>query len=310
MLMQAGALLSWLVLLVALPDDALIDAGSKKLQDGDAKGALEDFKKAAEKAPKDPRAHYLRGAALQKLGDGNGAEEAFHKALALDGKLAEVRNELATLLREKGKLADAERELRRAVADKPELAEAWFNLGSLLKGSKPCEAIDPLSKYTRLQSGDADGWIDLSIAARGCKKLPEAQAAASQAVKLAPRGKEARVNLAFTLEAAGKLDDAESAFKTAQSIDPSYRPAWSGLARLQMARGKLADAEATLKHAREIAPGDAAAVVQLAHVYALEGRCADMEKLMAQPTSAREHAAEQRQHTLDKLRETCKTAKH
>src|SRR5947209_5748571 len=67
-----------------IPDDALIDAGSRKLQDGDAKGAIEDFKHAAEKSPKDPRAHYLRGAALQKLDDAQGAEEAFKKALALD----------------------------------------------------------------------------------------------------------------------------------------------------------------------------------------------------------------------------------
>src|SRR3954453_7958837 len=70
----------------ALPDDALVDSGSQKLEHGDAKGALDDFKHAAEKAPRDPRPHYLRGAALMKLNDAAGAEEAFRKALALDPK--------------------------------------------------------------------------------------------------------------------------------------------------------------------------------------------------------------------------------
>src|SRR5205823_6227324 len=99
-----------LVLLLALPDDALIDAGSRKLESGDAKGALEDFRRAAEKAPKDSRAQYLRGAALEKLGDTSGAEQAFRKALALDPKLAEVHNELGTLLKGRGQIAEAEKE--------------------------------------------------------------------------------------------------------------------------------------------------------------------------------------------------------
>src|SRR3954470_12230637 len=165
--------------LAALPDDQLIDEGSRKLEAGDARAAIDDFQHAQEKAPKDPRPHYLRGVAFQKLNDPAAAEEAFRKALALDPKLAEVRNELAALLTERKRYADAVKELKVALAQKPDLPEAWYNLGQALLAEKQCpDAIDAYRHVTRLQPNEADGWINLSVAQRKCKTLPEAQASA------------------------------------------------------------------------------------------------------------------------------------
>src|SRR5258708_3727217 len=162
-------LLGGRALAAPLPDDALIDAGSRKLQDGDAKGALDDFKHAA--------------------------EEAFKKALALDPKLAEVRNELGTLYNDRKRWADAARELKLAVQQKPDLAEGWYNLGLALYQLKQCpDAIAAYKKVTQLSPGDADGWINLSVAARKCKLPNDAVQAARQAVKGAPGSAPAQVN--------------------------------------------------------------------------------------------------------------------
>src|SRR6184192_3475179 len=99
-------------MLLLLPDDALIDDGSKKLQGGDADGAIAAFDKAKKQTPKDPRPHYLTAVALQKKGDAAGAENELRAALTLDPKLAEVRNELGALLNERRRFADRSEERR------------------------------------------------------------------------------------------------------------------------------------------------------------------------------------------------------
>src|SRR3954464_3594050 len=90
-----------------LPDDALVEDGSKKLQGNDADGAISSFAKAKQQAPKDPRPHYLTAVALQKKGDAAGAEKELRAALTLDPKLAEVRNELGAMLNERRRYAEA-----------------------------------------------------------------------------------------------------------------------------------------------------------------------------------------------------------
>src|SRR5262249_50499246 len=97
--------LLWGILLL-LPDDALVDDGSRKLQAGDAEGALTAFDKAKKMAPKDPRPHYLSAVAMQKKGDVAGAERELRAALQLDPKLAEVRNELGALYNERRRFSE------------------------------------------------------------------------------------------------------------------------------------------------------------------------------------------------------------
>ncbi len=241
--------------LLLLPDDALIDDGSKKLQGGDADGAIAAFDKAKKQSPKDPRPHFLTGVALQKKGDAAGAEKELRAALGLDPKLADVRNELAALLTERRRFAEAVVELKRAVADKPDLAEAWFNLGQAAAMQKDCAtSLDAYAHATRLSARDADGFINQSVAARKCGKLPEATAAARQAVKLAARSPQAHLNLGIALEASNKLDDAASEYDVATRIKPDYATAWWSLGLVETKRKKPDAAIAALEKARTLSP--------------------------------------------------------
>jgi len=241
--------------LLLLPDDALVEDGSKKLQGNDADGAIAAFDKAKKQAPKDPRPHYLTAVALQKKGDAAGAEKELRAALGLDPKLADVRNELASMLIERRRYADAIGELKRAVADKPDLAEAWFNLGQAAAMQKDCAtSLDAYAHAVKLSPSDGDGFINQSVAARKCGKLPEATAAARQAVKLSARSPQAHLNLGIALEASGKLEDAAAEYDVATRIKPDYATAWWSLGLVDGKLKKQDAAIAALDKARTLSP--------------------------------------------------------
>jgi superkiller protein 3 len=234
----------------ALPDDALVDEGSRKLEGGDAAGALALFARAQKQAPKDPRPRYLAGVALQKQGDAAGAERELRAALAIDPKLAEVRNELGALLNERKRWPEAVAELKRATADKP-----WFNLGQAAAMTKDCAtSLDAYAHAAKLAPSDADGWVNQSVAARRCGKLDVATQAARQAVKLAGSNPATRLNLGLTLEAAGKLDDAAAEYTVATRIKSDYATAWWSLGLCEKKRGKLDAAIAALDRAQQLSP--------------------------------------------------------
>jgi tetratricopeptide (TPR) repeat protein len=319
----------------ALPDDALIDSGSQKLQSGDIDGALDAFRRAEKLSPKDARPKYLQAVALQKKGDLAGAEQGFKSALALEPKHAEVRNELGALYNERRRYAEAASELERAVADKPDLAEGWFNLGQARLGLKQCpQALASFERVTKLEPTDGDGWINLSVAQRKCGQPPAAVAAARQAVKLSAASAPAHLNLGLSLEEAGKLDDAANEFTVATRIKSDYATAWWSLGLVELKRKRADAAIAALGRARELSPtaaritdlgvayrdkGDLARAAQLfgealakdpryvpahwhlAQTLAAQHRCADMGKeLAALPPP------EQKGEAAQKLRQSCK----
>ncbi|HEX8953623.1 MAG TPA: tetratricopeptide repeat protein [Polyangia bacterium] len=285
--------------LLLLPDDALVDDGSRKLQAGDADAAIAAFTSAKQKAPKDPRPHYLTAVALQKKGDAAGAEKELRAALALDPKLAEVRNELGALLNERRRWGEATTELKRAVADKPDLGEAWFNLGQAAAMQKDCAtALDAYAHATRLAPTDADGFINQSVAARKCEKLPEATAAARQAVKLAARSPQAHLNLGLALEASGKLADAAAEYDVATRLKPDYATAWWSLGLVDGKLKKPDAAIAALDKARTLSP-TAARIADLGVAWRDKGDLAKAESLFREAvakdpryTPARWHLAQ------------------
>src|SRR5947207_507534 len=103
--MKLGA---WWVLLAssaalgASPIDPIIDEAGKEVEAGGAAGAVALLDGAAKQAPRDPRPHYLAGAALAHAGKKEEAVRAFRAALALNPRLAKVHNELGIALQETG----------------------------------------------------------------------------------------------------------------------------------------------------------------------------------------------------------------
>jgi len=233
----------------------LVDEGVRKLEANNPRAALPLFLEAQKKSPRDPRPIYLAGAAHQKLGESADAEKSFRAALALDGKLAEVRGELGALLVEAKRWPEASRELSRATTDKADLGEAWYNLGLAELAQKHCpQAPQAFATFTRLEPGNADGWVNRSVAERLCKQLPAAAASAAQAVKVAPKDASAHLNLGICLDDVGKLEEAAAAFGAATLLAPSDATAWWSLGRAERKRGKPDAAVVALTKAKDLSP--------------------------------------------------------
>src|SRR6478609_8985682 len=107
----------------------LLDKGEQLFRQGDTAGALKAVDEAAHVDPKDARAPYLRGVALEKKGDTGAAMAAYRDAIARRPGFAEAHNNLGALLQAKGDAAGAVAELDAAVKANPSYAEAQYNLG-------------------------------------------------------------------------------------------------------------------------------------------------------------------------------------
>src|SRR5579872_5779302 len=86
-----------LLLALAGADSAaapLLEKGERLFRQGDTAGAIAAFEQAAKADPKDARAPYLRGVALEKKGDAAGAVTAYRAALARKPAFAEANNNL------------------------------------------------------------------------------------------------------------------------------------------------------------------------------------------------------------------------
>lgn len=338
MLRTLSALFLWVTIARAAPGspvESMIEAGSQKLEAGDADGALERFDKAARLDAKDPRPRYLSAVAWEKKGDPARAEKLFHDALALNPKLADVRAELGALLLDERKYDEAAKELKAALAVDAKMGDAWSNYGTALLRAHHCgEAADAFYRAASLTPTSPDPLMQETLALRECKRLDDAVRAARQAVKVAGQNPAALVNLALALEEAGKVDEARGALVSATQLKPSYVTGWWTLGLLELHAKKPGAARSALERARQLDatpariadlgrayrdlgdldqadklfhealvkdPKFGPAHFYLAQLYAAEGKCADMTRELAASAVAPDRASG--------VRSTCKAKK-
>jgi tetratricopeptide (TPR) repeat protein len=317
------------------PVESMIEAGSSKLEAGDADGALERFDKAARLDAKDPRPRYLSAVAWEKKGDNARAEKLFHEALTLDPKLADVRAELGALLLDEKKFDEATKELKASVAIDATQGDAWSNLGQAqLAGHHCADAAVSFGRAAAIVKDSPDPLLQQTLALRECKKPEDAVRAARQAVKLSVHDPKAQVNLALALEDLGHIDEARGALVTATQMKPDYVTGWWTLGLLELHAGKAGAAKTALERAQKLDPTPARiadvgrawrdlgdlpkaesffnqaiakdakfgpAHFYLAQVYAAEGRCADMTRELGTSGVTGERATQ--------LRGSCKSKK-
>ncbi len=108
-------------------------SGMKKLYlDKNAQGALDDFQKAVERAPKFYEAELQRGMAYLSLGKGEEAEVRIRKSIEMSGdKFAEADVALGVLLFDRRDLEGAEQQFHRALELNPSNWIACYKLGEI-----------------------------------------------------------------------------------------------------------------------------------------------------------------------------------
>ena len=147
----------------------LFDVAFKLLQNNQIPEAIAAFRKAIERDPDDPLAHYVLATALSGNDQEPEALEEYRKAATLDPKNATFLDHLAVSLDINGHADEAVTAIQQAVALAPGSAEYRFNLGVVLESRGDfAAAVDPLEKAVELSHGR--NWRPLAELAKAFQK--------------------------------------------------------------------------------------------------------------------------------------------
>jgi protein O-GlcNAc transferase len=303
----------------------------KCLHTGDAAAAAALCEQVLHKAPRNPEALYLlgaaqlsqhraaeaiatleralsvdpeSGAALETLGLAHlllgryaEAEAVLAKAARLAGAPATVFMRLGIAMLEQSRAGDALAPLRRAVAIAPQDADAQVNLGRALADTGALGfARECFHAAMRLAPESAEAQFNLGVLALRVEDWVEAGRWFEQALAKSPRFVDAMVNLGIVLQKQSALDEAAERLARAIALEPSHANAMSELAHTLALQGLSERARAHYLAALRIAPDLVAAHEGLASVCLAMGRLDEaIEHLQAvlqvEPDNANAHCA-------------------
>ncbi|MGD0628564.1 MAG: tetratricopeptide repeat protein [Terracidiphilus sp.] len=131
--------------------------GDMNLAAGDLKGAISDYRTAAERSPKNAGYRYQLALALRKSGDTEGELAALEEAIKLNPGLAGAQKELGYLLSRSGDSVGSIEHFRMAVKAAPYWTEAWINLAAELgESGQFAEARFAVASALRLDPANAE----------------------------------------------------------------------------------------------------------------------------------------------------------
>jgi tetratricopeptide (TPR) repeat protein len=203
-------------------------------------------------------AYSLKGIVLRERKDYQAAEEALHKALALNGQLATAHINLCAVWEETGKIADAIAECREAIRLDPKHPAAHSNLGnSLLSAGKGDQAIAEYREAIKLDPKNAMPHIGIGNVLKAAGKNDEAIAEYREAIKVDPKKASPHNALANTLASAGKDDEAIAEYREAIRLDPRDAVPHYNLGIRLASAGSRDEAIAEYREAIRLDPNDA-----------------------------------------------------
>ena len=269
----AALLLSAGLAFGAQDPEALLRAGQRWLDAGNARAAVQSFRRLVAAAP-DSRSHYYLGVALLQDGQPEEAVAALRRAEAL----AETPNpalavSLGTALLRTGASGEAIEVLTAGARHFPRAAPILVQLGythyTRLEGVMARAAL-LRAREVAPNNAQAPFYLGLAEAALGA--LEPAAEAFGKAVILDPRNFEAHVALGRTLSQLGRPEEAREAYRAALAEAPGLPSALVGFGRLELEEGRPEGAVASFEAALAADPGHRQALYNLAAALSLLGR--------------------------------------
>ncbi len=126
--------------------------------------------------------------------------------------------------------------------------------GALWAAAPWADNITLFSHLTLSSPRSALIWNDLGLALQTAQRLPQAERAYRQSLRLAPDNASALGNLAFVLRAQGRMDEADPYFKSAIAREPRDPLQHYNYAESLVARGRFAEAEAAYRDTVRLKP--------------------------------------------------------
>lgn len=227
------------------------------------------------------------GLALDRLGDGRGAEAAWQQAAKLSRSAAEPRTNLGNLARRRGDGAAAERWYLESIEADPYFMGAYNNLAlAYQERGDVASAIEMYEKALAKAPRNAVVQNNLASVRYAQGDLEEAARLWKGAAESDPRYASPRNNLAGIAIARGNLDEAERWLREALALDPEYGDARINLSLVHRGRGDEAAARSELNRAARDPRARATALLQLGAFELAGGRageaCPPLERLTAE----------------------------
>ncbi len=108
--------------------------------------AIDEYRRALQLAPQQPRTYYQLALALEAKGDGSEAEQLLQQGIDIDEHYALAHLELGRLLLGRHQTADAVGQLKLALADNPQLEQAYFLLAKAYAQMGEAQKSDAMAK--------------------------------------------------------------------------------------------------------------------------------------------------------------------
>jgi tetratricopeptide (TPR) repeat protein len=158
------------------------------LQAGKAADAAQIYRHMLEEEPDNAWTAYNLALALEAVHDLTGAEDALHKGINIDPKLAKIRAELGQLKFTEGDSESAQKWLESALELDPQLVEARGNLAMVYAKKGDLVTAEKLLRQA-LEDDPSfkDGHLELGLILARQNRKPEAEKEFDEAVKLAPK---------------------------------------------------------------------------------------------------------------------------
>lgn len=212
--------------------------------------------------PSEPVAHYALGFEYQAASRSEEAIaefQAFLLARPADALAPKASFLLGQTLARVGRSGEAEQAFRETLRMSPRNADATLALADLyLSAQRFADAVPAYRDYLQSTPGNAGAHHNLGMALLGMAKEPEAVPEFERAVALAPSDPNLRLSLGQALASAGRLEDAVDHFRTGLKLAPNHARMMSALALTLAAGGEVNDPLDLFRRARQLAPNDPA----------------------------------------------------
>jgi predicted CXXCH cytochrome family protein len=242
------------------PGKALAVLAEGRLAEGDASGAIRDFRRALERGPQTARLQYNLAQALDAAGQPAEASTAFEAALRIAPDFPEALYAYGNHLLQVRSPAAAIEQYEAAARARPVYAEAYNNLGNVLASQNNLpKAREQFEQALRTDPGFAEAHDNEARMLAATGQLPEALTHARRAVELKPDSASAHYNLGQLLHASGVLAETVAEYKRALQLRPDFVPAHIALGAEYGDSGRIDAAIAEFNTALRLDPWNAVA---------------------------------------------------
>ena len=228
--------------------------------------AGELLKRAAVSKSGDSKVFNDLGNVLVKLLDGDGAVQAYSRAIALDPTNVDAYTNIGLLVKNSYP-TQGENALRTALKLDPTARNARLGLASLLRETdRSQEALQELAALVRQNPEDWEIHNQLGRCFYEMKQMEQAIECFKRAILLQPRAGEPLTNLTAVLIGLDRMSEALTLIDEAIRNDPGSAPAHNNRGIILKTMGKMGDAEASYRKAINIMPGFTDAYVNLGNI--------------------------------------------